>query len=72
MMTQGLLTLGAIPAISGDTPHYPEERHTEGRGGLVEMEHTLGTHPHNVLQKRGARAAVKKRTTVTLKCGVSE
>lgn len=33
-MTQGLLTLGAIPAISVDTPHYPEEREKGGRGRL--------------------------------------
>lgn len=30
MTSQGLLTLGTIPATSEDTPHYPEEREKEG------------------------------------------
>lgn len=34
-MTQCLLTLGAIPATSADTPHYPEETEQERRGSVV-------------------------------------
>lgn len=34
-MTQCLLTLGAIPAISTDTPHYPEETQNRRGGGSV-------------------------------------
>lgn len=34
-MTQCLLTSGAIPATSADTPHYPEETEQERRGSVV-------------------------------------
>ena len=48
-MTRGLLTLGAIPAISVDTPHYPEER--EGGEERRERERRrvrYNTHTHNL------------------------
>lgn len=50
-MTQGLLTLGAIPAISVDTPHYPEEREREREEGLSfrgGASHKSGSHSHTL------------------------
>lgn len=44
MITQGLLTFGAIPAISIDTPQHPEERQRGGGGVYLEMmQHTHKT-----------------------------
>lgn len=56
-MTQRLLTLGAIPAISADTPHYPEETHSRG-GGL-----SGGAAEHSVVNTdtRSAPAPKHKR-----------
>lgn len=34
MVTQCLLTLGAIPAISVGIPHYPKEKQRRGWGGV--------------------------------------
>lgn len=41
-MTQCLLTLGAIPAISADTPHYPEETQNRRGGGSVVVVVAVG------------------------------
>lgn len=38
MSSRGLLTFGAIPAISVDTPHYPEET-DRGRGRIRARSH---------------------------------
>lgn len=44
-MTQGLLTLGTIPATSGDTPRYPEEsqrqRERTLRGDAAQLSNTI-------------------------------
>lgn len=77
MMTQCLLTLGAIPAISVDTPHYPAER--QRRGCLEEMQdrvvHTYTTCTSNLVQCAAETSCYEpekeereKRTTATLKC----
>lgn len=69
-MTQGLLTLGAIPAISVDTPHYPEEREREEGGGLRfrgGAAHTSGSFTHAInLQKRAAAACEEVKGGLSL------
>lgn len=59
-MTQGLLTFGAIPAISIDTPQHPEERQRGGGGVHLEMmQHTHKTRA----------PAIQNQAAVALKCG---
>lgn len=48
MMTQGLLTLGTIPAISVGTPHYPEERGERGGGTFRGDAAENRIHSHNL------------------------
>lgn len=63
MITQSLLTFGAIPAISIDTPQYPEERQRGGGWGRCTLrDDAAHTHRH-VLQ------SIQNQAAVALKCG---
>lgn len=55
-MTQGLLTLWTILAISVGTPHYPEEREREKGGTLRGGAADRVGHIHNNLHFQSAPA----------------
>lgn len=66
-MTQCLLTLGAIPAISVDTPRYPEER--QGRGcALGGDAGQSGAYSYN-LQLRVCSDEMQKQAAMTKREG---